>query len=92
MRIIIKLKLHNATKKRNGVKVMVNSRKISQRIKESNLTQGKIAEQMNMAQSTFSQKINNVRSMDLVEAERLQQILGIPDNEFTAYFFATEVA
>lgn len=47
---------------------------------------------MNMAQSTFSQKINNVRSMDLVEAERLQQILGIPDNEFTAYFFATEVA
>ncbi|MCD8030387.1 MAG: helix-turn-helix domain-containing protein [Bacteroides sp.] len=59
-------------------------------MKELELTQTKVAADMNIAQPTLSQKINNARPMDLEEAEKLQIILEIPDNEFKSYFFTTE--
>lgn len=69
---------------------MINSRKVNARMKELELTQTKVAADMNIAQPTLSQKINNARPMDLEEAEKLQIILEIPDNEFKSYFFTTE--
>lgn len=71
---------------------MINSRKVNARMKELELTQTKVAADMNIAQPTLSQKINNARPMDLEEAEKLQIILEIPDNEFKSYFFYHGVA
>ena len=66
---------------------MVNSKRIKERMEELGLRQGDIAEALNLARPTVSQKINNVRPMDLEEAEILQRKLHIPDSEFGAYFF-----
>ena len=67
---------------------MVNGRKIKGRMKEKNLSQEAVAKQMEMAQSTFNQKINNIRGMSLDEANKLSEILEISDVEFRTYFFA----
>lgn len=69
---------------------MINSQKVNARMKELDLTQTKVAAEMNIAQSTLNGKINNVRPMDLEEAELLQRILKIADSEFGSYFFTTE--
>lgn len=66
---------------------MINTNKIKGRMSEMQLTQKDIAEQMGLAQPTVNQKINNIRPMDLNEAEKLSDILKIPEEEFTTYFF-----
>lgn len=71
---------------------MINSQKVNARMKELDLTQTKVAAEMNIAQSTLNGKINNVRPMDLEEAELLQRILKIADSEFGSYFFYHGVA
>lgn len=71
---------------------MINSQKVNARMKELDLTQTKVAAEMNIAQSTLNQKINNARPMDLDEAELLQRILKIADSEFGSYFFYHRVA
>lgn len=65
---------------------MINSQKVNARMKELDLTQTKVAAEMNIAQSTLNGKINNARPMDLEEAELLQRILKIADSEFGSYF------
>lgn len=47
---------------------------------ELELTQKDVAKMLNIAQATANQKINNVRTLTLVEAEKLCEILemGIP--------------
>lgn len=67
---------------------MINADKIRGRMREMRLSQDNVAKQMNLAQSTFSQKINGIRGMSLDEANELSQILKIPDEEFRVYFFA----
>lgn len=71
---------------------MINSKKIKERIKELGLTQGDIAKALGLAQSTVNQKINNVRSMSVNEAEGLAKELKIEDQDFSEYFFWSEVA
>lgn len=71
---------------------MLNSNKIKGRIRELGKTQEGCAEKMNMAACTFNQKINNVRPMQLEEAEKLAEILEISAGDFSAYFFARNVA
>lgn len=71
---------------------MINSKKIKERIKELGLTQGDIAKALGLAQSTVNQKINNVRSMSVNEAEGLAKELKIEDQDFSVYFFWSEVA
>lgn len=71
---------------------MVNSNKIKGRIVELGMTYKDVAGALNIALPTVSQKINNVRPMNLDEAEKLGHLLKIRDGEFTAYFFVNYVA
>ena len=78
-------------KQKEGEKV-INTNKIKGRIIEMGYTQADGAKCLNIAQPTFSQKINNLRSMDLDEAEKIMTWLQIPMEEFGVYFFYTQVA
>ncbi len=71
---------------------MINTQKIKARIMEVGSNQNACANAIHVAQSTFSQKINNVRPMTLEEAEALADFLKIPDPEFCTYFFSPCVA
>lgn len=67
---------------------MLNVSKIRGRMAELGVTQKEIAKEMNLAAPTVSQKLNQIRPMNLDEAEKLAQILKISNNEFGEYFFA----
>lgn len=71
---------------------MINSNKIKGRMVEMGITQKDVARTLNIAPPTVSQKINNVRPMDLNEAETLAKMLKIQPSEFGAYFFSDTVA
>lgn len=66
---------------------MVNSQRIKNRLYELKLTQKDAAIAMNVAQPTACQKINNLRPMDLEEAEKLSNLLNIDSADFGSYFF-----
>lgn len=57
---------------------------------ELQLTQKDVAKVLNIAQSTANQKINNIRPMDLDEAEKICDLLKIKPTEFEIYFFYKE--
>lgn len=78
--------------RRKDVKSVINSNKIKKRITELGMTNKDVANKLNLALPTVSQKINNVRPMKLDEAEKLGKLLKIKDNEFTVYFFTDNVA
>lgn len=67
---------------------MININKIKGRLRELGLTQKDVATALNIAQPTANQKINNVRPLDLDEAEKLSILLKIEDKDFSEYFFA----
>lgn len=67
---------------------MINSDKIKGRMRELRLTQKDVAAALKVAQPTANQKINNIRPLDLQEAELLAKLLLIEDSEFSTYFFA----
>ena len=69
---------------------MINTRKIKGRMAELELTQKDIASLLGIAQPTINQKINNIRPMDLNEAEKLSVLLKIPPEDFAVYFFYKE--
>lgn len=69
---------------------MINTNKIKGRMAELQLTQRDVAESLQIAQSTVNQKINNVRPMDLEEAEKICNLLKIQPTEFQLYFFYKE--
>lgn len=71
---------------------MINSNKLKGRIVEMGLSQSLVANHLNISQPTLSQKINNLREMDLSEAEKLAELLHIPDSEYGSYFFYNPVA
>ena len=71
---------------------MINSNKIKGRMVEMCITQKDIANELNIAPPTVSQKLNNVRPMDLSEAEKLSKLLRIKPEEFANYFFYHDVA
>lgn len=71
---------------------MVNTKKINSRIMELGYTQKDVALYLKVAQPTVSQKLNNIRPMDLNEAEMLCKLLKIKDEEFGEYFFYHGVA
>lgn len=67
---------------------MINTLKVKARMVEYGKTQKDIGEALGIAPATVSQKINNVRPMDLTEAEKLCEILQIDACQFGEYFFA----
>ena len=91
--MLLTVVLHSATiEKSKEVKHLINSGKIKGRMVEMGITQKEMADYLRLAAPTVSQKINNVRPMDLTEAEKIAEMLKIPDNEFGEYFFYSEVA
>lgn len=87
--MLLTIALRSATiEKMKGVTNLINSNKIKGRMVELGITQKEMAEKMGLAAPTISQKINNVRPMDLIEAEKIAEILRITENEFGEYFFA----
>lgn len=70
---------------------MVNTQKIKKRMKELKLSQGDLANALNIKRPTMSQKINNVRPIGLDEAEKLCEVLKINPLEFSSYFFSKEL-
>lgn len=58
---------------------------------ELELTQKDVAKMLNIAQATANQKINNVRPLTLVEAEKLCEILEISPSEFNIYFLPNKL-
>ena len=66
---------------------MINSNKVKGRLVELGLTQKDVAQALGVAQPTANQKINNIRSMDLEEAEKLSDLLQLRPEEFQLYFF-----
>lgn len=67
---------------------MVNTNKLKGRMKELEITQADVAKGLGIAQPTANQKLNNIRSFDLEEAEKLSAMLHIEAGEFGTYFFA----
>lgn len=68
--------------------MVVNSDKIKGRMRELKITQADVAKELDIAQPTVNQKINNIRSLDLEEAEKLSAMLKIDNADFADYFFA----
>lgn len=66
---------------------MPNRNKIKGRIAEKGKTIQSIAREMQLTPYILGQKIAGKTKMSLVEANKLQQILEIPDEEFKVYFF-----
>ena len=71
---------------------MINSSKIKGKMVEIGINQKDVAKELNLAPPTVSQKINNIRPMDLDEAEALAKMLKIPLSDFGEYFFSDTVA
>lgn len=78
--------VQNEVLKKEG-RYMLNSKKIKGRMVELGVTQKDIAKSIGKAAPTVSQKINNLRPMDLEEAEKIAEILKISTGEFGIYFF-----
>lgn len=66
---------------------MINTNKIKGRMAELQITQKDVANSLGLAQPTINQKINNIRPMDLNEAEKLSDLLHIKPEDFAVYFF-----
>lgn len=66
---------------------MINTNRLKAKIVEHGLTQLEVAKLLDISQATLSLKLNNARPMDLDEAEKLSEILGIMPEEFCSYFF-----
>lgn len=69
---------------------MINTNKLKGRMAELQITQKDIAKSLGLAQPTVNQKINNIRPMDLNEAEKLSKLLHIKPEDFAVYFFYRE--
>ena len=65
----------------------MNTNKLKGLMKELNITQADVAKELDIAQPTANQKINNVRPFDLDEAEKLANMLHIEAGAFGTYFF-----
>lgn len=70
--------------------ILINTNKIKGRMAEMQITQKDVAKTLGLAQPTVNQKINNIRPMDLDEAEKLSDLLNIKPEDFAVYFFYKE--
>ena len=67
--------------------ISVDTKKIKIRLIELGLTQQDIAKFLDLATPTINQKINNVRPMTLLEAEKIAVLLKITKQEFCDFFY-----
>lgn len=69
---------------------MINTQNIKKQIKKLELKQEYIAYEMGISQSSLSQKINNVRKIEIEEMFLLASILEIEDENLRKYFLKGE--
>jgi plasmid maintenance system antidote protein VapI len=65
--------------------------KLKGKIKEVFDTQENFAKAMELSHTSISYKLNNQREFTQKEINKAASLLGIADNEITAYFFTLEV-
>lgn len=68
---------------------MVNTLKLKGRIAEQDTTISKLASSMGLTAYSLGRKIGGRSIMTLDEANKLQNLLNISDNDFMSYFFAS---
>lgn len=68
---------------------MVNTQKLIERMKELGISQQQLADICGVKRPTINQKLHGVRPISLSEAQIIQKVLIIPENEFGAYFFSS---
>lgn len=68
---------------------MVNTQKLIERMKELGISQQQLADICSVKRPTINQKLHGVRPISLSEAQIIQKVLDIPENEFGAYFFSS---
>lgn len=66
---------------------MCNTNKLKGRIIEMGFTYSDVAKAVGIAHSTLSQKITNIRTFDILEAQKIVELLGIESKDVAAYFF-----
>lgn len=66
---------------------MPNEVLLKERMREIGITQKEVARMLGVAQPTLCLKIKGLRPFYLTEAEKLADILEIPDSNFGDYFF-----
>ena len=71
---------------------MVDTKEIKKLMKEKKKNQKDLAKALHLKQPTVSQKLNNVRPLDLEEAVIIAEELGIENEKFGKYFFAAKIA
>lgn len=66
---------------------MINAPKLKGRMVECGMTQADLASALGLSQATVSQKLSGTRPIFLSEADKIAEVLAIPDAEFRSYFF-----
>ncbi len=67
---------------------MVNASKIRARMDLLGVTASELGDILGISHSLASRKLNGLSPMSLDDAEKLQEILKIEDEDFGSYFFA----
>lgn len=65
---------------------MVNTKAFKILMIQRDMTQSELAQRMGISATGLRQKLSNVRSMKISEAEMIQHELDIPDELFCFYF------
>ena len=76
--------------KLNGIPTRFNYSKLLGRIVECYGKQCVFAAAMGMSERSLSLKLNNIRKWNQLEIFRACELLRIPHNEMSDYFFTTE--
>ena len=69
---------------------MVNTKEIKKRMVDYDLTTAQLADEVGMSVPYISSVINGKRSLTLHVAERIQEVLEIPNDRFGHYFLDGE--
>lgn len=67
---------------------MINTPKVKGRIIEKGTTIKALAKKRGLSAYQLGRKLNNLARMSLEEAEFLQNELGIPDQDFSLFFYS----
>lgn len=66
----------------------MNVDKLRGKIKENRLSQGKLAELLEVSENTLSNKMCGASSFTVTEAERIKNILNLSDEDCIAIFLS----
>lgn len=77
--------------RKEGTKLVFDSSKLKGLIRERGLTQEDVAEEINVAYSTFNLKLNGNAFFTQEEIYKISNLFKIPKENFYEYFFTEKV-